>query len=572
MATETWLLNETLTDTTSGAGVGASVNFISNDTNYIGITVFLKVGREGLQVDYKVSATEPITVYNTLTGSGWVNEAYRTITFETAPTGDFLTWLQANGTKQEITTTATLEAGTYIWKNELSNAPDLNIEESFAFASSNKSYSRLIWLPGTVNYDNDVVYEDGWSNEAYRTIVLAADQTVSSNFYERAITQGNLVKQDAASTNFKLGSNDIDALYIGAEEVTVAYLGADQIYKKPDEPTLKTIVANSYAFDWPTSSANVSSSIAFTSNDQQFTAMIFNASTLTLTYANNVTNATVVAFTDADGWTNEAYSFVTVTTDAKVMNDFYNFFTTQTARGQIFIGSGSMDPYRVLAFTYKSASSAILATQTEINENGLRGQFELNSELINTLPAYVGLWMDENQDYLSVTNLRQITLTDASLFSLTKPLTPEVLIYNSSTSVPAINKSLTEDDDVYPLLFAKVHVKGVPANTATIKATKQSAYPKLYNAVTNAASTAYADCVIEGPYDKDKSFSVYMRCFVTKNSTASIGNVRFTCLDSSGATITSKVVAVDNISDFTTVVTCDFSVQSDEPTDEDVTI
>lgn len=28
------------------------------------------------------------------------NEAYRTITFDTAPTGNLLTWLQANGTKQ----------------------------------------------------------------------------------------------------------------------------------------------------------------------------------------------------------------------------------------------------------------------------------------------------------------------------------------------------------------------------------------------------------------------------------------------------------------------------------------
>lgn len=28
----------------------------------------------------------------------WTNQAYRTITFETAPTGDLLTWLEANGT------------------------------------------------------------------------------------------------------------------------------------------------------------------------------------------------------------------------------------------------------------------------------------------------------------------------------------------------------------------------------------------------------------------------------------------------------------------------------------------
>ncbi len=30
----------------------------------------------------------------------WTNEAYRTITFEEEPTGDLLTWLQANATQQ----------------------------------------------------------------------------------------------------------------------------------------------------------------------------------------------------------------------------------------------------------------------------------------------------------------------------------------------------------------------------------------------------------------------------------------------------------------------------------------
>lgn len=32
--------------------------------------------------------------------SRWENQSYRTLTFTTPPTGDLLTWLQANGTKQ----------------------------------------------------------------------------------------------------------------------------------------------------------------------------------------------------------------------------------------------------------------------------------------------------------------------------------------------------------------------------------------------------------------------------------------------------------------------------------------
>ena len=30
----------------------------------------------------------------------WNNEAYKTLVFDTPPTGDLLTWLQANATKQ----------------------------------------------------------------------------------------------------------------------------------------------------------------------------------------------------------------------------------------------------------------------------------------------------------------------------------------------------------------------------------------------------------------------------------------------------------------------------------------
>lgn len=40
---------------------------------------------------------DAINVWN---ANGWVNEAYRTITFFEPPTGDLLTWLQANAVKQ----------------------------------------------------------------------------------------------------------------------------------------------------------------------------------------------------------------------------------------------------------------------------------------------------------------------------------------------------------------------------------------------------------------------------------------------------------------------------------------
>ena len=84
---ETWVLNETFDS--GGQENSFTTNFVSNNTNYTSLS-------------YGSNPRDHITYDSTdvyFNGS-WSNPAYRTITFETAPTGDLLTWLQANGTKQ----------------------------------------------------------------------------------------------------------------------------------------------------------------------------------------------------------------------------------------------------------------------------------------------------------------------------------------------------------------------------------------------------------------------------------------------------------------------------------------
>ncbi len=84
---ETWVLNETLTiDTT----VTYNVNFTTNNENKTSFEIRYVRGDKELQYDGEL-------VYSNGT---WIQEAYRTVTFETAPSGDLLTWLQANGVKQ----------------------------------------------------------------------------------------------------------------------------------------------------------------------------------------------------------------------------------------------------------------------------------------------------------------------------------------------------------------------------------------------------------------------------------------------------------------------------------------
>lgn len=87
---ETWVLKE------SSAKWGThnfTANFTSNSTSFTTI-----------MTHYPALGDEDIILYNStvaLNSAGdWTNQTYRTLTFETAPTGDLLTWLQANGVKQ----------------------------------------------------------------------------------------------------------------------------------------------------------------------------------------------------------------------------------------------------------------------------------------------------------------------------------------------------------------------------------------------------------------------------------------------------------------------------------------
>lgn len=85
---ETWVLNATISFPSSKLR-GA---FTSNGTS------FTKIDKT-----YGDSIAEPILVYDSTRVyqiRSWTNDAYRTLVFDSSPTGDLLTWLQANGVKQ----------------------------------------------------------------------------------------------------------------------------------------------------------------------------------------------------------------------------------------------------------------------------------------------------------------------------------------------------------------------------------------------------------------------------------------------------------------------------------------
>lgn len=101
---ETWLLNDDPNDLTQSNQDFTSLNFTSNSQSFVRILRQYNntpIPPVNSLLYYKSDGTYATAVYTNDDGIAfWNGQAYRTITFDTAPTGDLLTWLQANGTKQ----------------------------------------------------------------------------------------------------------------------------------------------------------------------------------------------------------------------------------------------------------------------------------------------------------------------------------------------------------------------------------------------------------------------------------------------------------------------------------------
>jgi len=95
---ETWLIDEEPDFTFQGNLISFNVNFTSNNKQY----VKLEAVETSNIIDlfyYKTISPSTYDIAYSGYGSWWPNENYRTVTFNTAPTGNLLTWLQSNAVK-----------------------------------------------------------------------------------------------------------------------------------------------------------------------------------------------------------------------------------------------------------------------------------------------------------------------------------------------------------------------------------------------------------------------------------------------------------------------------------------
>lgn len=111
---EIWVIKKTapVTWRSSYRDHDYTANFISNGTSFTSLTVASHFATDRFYVQLKyhteadiIPVTNEIVTVHRYAGdikSTWkfTDESYRTLKFDTAPTGDFLEWLQANADKQ----------------------------------------------------------------------------------------------------------------------------------------------------------------------------------------------------------------------------------------------------------------------------------------------------------------------------------------------------------------------------------------------------------------------------------------------------------------------------------------
>lgn len=226
--TETWLLNETITS----ALAEQTVNFVSSGSEFVGIKSIAVTS--GFELKYYVqqgSSTTDLPAYDT---NGWLDTTYRIITFAIPPTGDLLTWLQANGNKF-----VTIEPSTYIFKDipdTVSVQFDQGIDINFKVKGSTYSWNKILvdaksrygvcyfttenpgWNVGYVdihqtaqsnyvwgNYDASVEDMDGDADENVKTITIETAQNVLENF--ATWFNANTTKQTVPRKSYDLSTS-----------------------------------------------------------------------------------------------------------------------------------------------------------------------------------------------------------------------------------------------------------------------------------------------------------------------------------------------------------------------------
>lgn len=215
----------------SATGSVVSWNAIPNAILY---RVYLE-NFEGLTAEYSVenaTTTDISTMWEGMADG----DVYVAITAN--PGADSFEWSNSPRSNQITVvkaSTVTLEAGTYKWNDTLT-LPSVTLEQDLSFTDNNdSSFTGIYATADDVRYNTGgpqepVYFNNEWGEEYYKTITLSTSQTVSAEFYNWAITQGNLVKQAEGET--WLLNESLDLLSYNGSSWTIKFTSNNTNYSQ----------------------------------------------------------------------------------------------------------------------------------------------------------------------------------------------------------------------------------------------------------------------------------------------------------------------------------------------------
>lgn len=101
---ETWVIKDNApVDEASYDIPDVSCSFSSNGKAFSGMHTYTDQVYLWVYYDYSASKSEEVAIIDVIAMGAfeWQNEAYKTLVFDTAPTGELLAWLQKNADKQD---------------------------------------------------------------------------------------------------------------------------------------------------------------------------------------------------------------------------------------------------------------------------------------------------------------------------------------------------------------------------------------------------------------------------------------------------------------------------------------